>query len=124
MRPLLLALNVGEVAEVVEDVVVAIPLGLGPAARAAIQPSVRILNSEENYISITHWDKLLKSRRGCLEKLLPRESLKPRVKPKGLPSENPEAFRLSRGRSFSDNPKAFQQFVRLWFPRGAGTDLP
>ena len=78
------------------------------------------------------WDKLLKSRRGCLEKLHPRESLKPRdfpkanprAKPEGLPSENPEAFRLSRGRSFSDNPKAFQQFVRLWFPRGAGTDLP
>ena len=37
---------------------------------------------------------------------------------------NPEAFRLSRGGSFTDNPKAFQQFVRLWFPRGAGTDLP
>ena len=78
------------------------------------------------------WDKLLKSRRGCLEKLHPGESLKPRDFPKanaraqreGLPSENPEAFRLSRGRSFSDNPKAFQQFVRLWFPRGAGTDLP
>ena len=38
--------------------------------------------------------------------------------------ENPEAFRLSRGGSFTDNPKAFQQFVRLWFPRFAGTDLP
>ena len=61
---------------------------------------------------------------GCLEKLHPRESLKLRAKPEGLPSENPEAFRLSRGGSFTDNPKAFQQFVRLWFPRGAGTDLP
>ena len=44
--------------------------------------------------------------------------------PSGLPSENPEAFRLSRGVSSTDNPKAFEQFVRLWFPRGAGTDLP
>ena len=35
-----------------------------------------------------------------------------------------EAFRLSQGGSFTDNPKAFQQFVRLWFPIGAGTDLP
>ena len=75
-------------------------------------------------------------RRGFLEKLCARESLKPRdfpkanpkanpkAKPEGLPSENPEAFRLSRGRSFSDNSKAFQQFVGLWFPRDAGTDLP
>ena len=70
--------------------------------------------------------------RGDLEKVLPREDLKPRdvpkanlrAQPEGLPSENPEAFRLSRGRSFSDNPKAFQQFVRLWFSKGAGTDLP
>ena len=54
------------------------------------------------------WDKLLKGRRGCLLKLRPRESLKPRDF-----SDN-----------FSDDPKAFQQFVRLWFPRDAGTDLP
>ena len=40
------------------------------------------------------WNKQLKSRRGCLEKFCPRE--------------NPEAFRLSRGGSFTDNPKAFQ----------------
>ena len=48
------------------------------------------------------WDKLLKSRRGCLEKLRPRESLKPkdfpkanlRAKPEGLPSENPDTHPL------------------------------
>ena len=42
----------------------------------------------------------------------------------GFSKGKPKAFRLSRGGSFTDNPKAFQQFVRLWFPRGAGTDLP
>ena len=78
------------------------------------------------------WDKLLKSLGVVWKNFTQGRSLKPRdfpkanprAQPEGLPSENPEAFRLSRGRSFSDNPKAFQQFVRLWFPRGAGTDLP
>ena len=78
------------------------------------------------------WDKLLKSLGVVWKNFTQGRSLKPRdfpkanprAQPEGLPSENPEAFRLSRGGSFTDNPKAFQQFVRLWFPRGAGTDLP
>ena len=35
------------------------------------------------------WDKLLKSRRGCLEKLRPRESLKPRDFPEANPRAKP-----------------------------------
>ena len=74
------------------------------------------------------WDKLLKSLGVVWKNFTQGRSLKPwdfpKANPRAKPSENPEAFRLSRGRSFSDNPKAFQQFVRLWFPRGAGTDLP
>ena len=48
---------------------------------------------------------------------------------KTSPQGESEAEGFSRGIQallrvkFSDNPKAFQQFVRLWFSRGAGTDL-
>ena len=57
------------------------------------------------------WNKQLKNRRGCLEKLHPGESLKPRARPEGLPSENPEAFRLSRGGSFTDFSTVCQTLV-------------
>ena len=78
------------------------------------------------------WDKLLKSLGVVWKKFTKGRSLKsrdfpkanPRAQPEGLPSENPEALRLSRGGSFTDNHKAFQQFVRFWFPRGAGTNSP
>ena len=53
-------------------------------------------------------DKMLKSRRGCLEKLRPRESLEPRdflkanprTKPEGFPSENPRHSGSPEGEVF------------------------
>ena len=91
------------------------------------------------------WDRYWKSRRGYLEKVLPRENLKlrdvpkanPRAQPKGLPSEYPVAFRFSlEGTFFRFHPRLFQYlsdfcflevqghsplgvvWVRLWKSRG------
>ena len=51
-------------------------------------------------------------------------SLATLVQPKGLHSENPEAFRFpSRGNFFQISHKAFPQSVRLWFPISAIWDL-
>ena len=77
-------------------------------------------------------DKLLKSCRGCLEKLHPRESLKPRdfpkanprAQPEGLPSENPEAFRLSRGEVFQTTPRLFNSLSDFGFLEVQGQTCP
>ena len=67
--------------------------------------------------------------RGDLEKVLPREDLKPRDVPKANPRAQPEGLLskgisrgiqiLPRGNFFQISPKAFPQSVRLWFSRGA-----
>ena len=62
--------------------------------------------------------------RGDLEKVLPRENMKPRdvpkanqrAQPEGLPSEYPEAFRFSRGGTFSDITQGFSTICQT---RGA-----
>ena len=46
----------------------------------------------------------------------------PRAQPKCLYLEKPEAFKLSRGGCFFRQPQGFSTVVRLWVPRGAGTD--
>ena len=53
--------------------------------------------------------QIVEKPRGDLEKVLPREDLKPRVCLQILP----------RGNFFQVSPKAFPQSVRLWFSRGA-----
>ena len=62
--------------------------------------------------------------RGDLEKVLPREDLKPRDVPKanpraqlgGLPSEYPEAFRFSQGVTFFRyHPRFFHNLSDLRF---------
>ena len=69
---------------------------------------------------------------GCLEKLHPGEESEAMGFSEGKPEGAARGFAFGKSRgiqalprgSFTDNPKAFQQFVRLWFPRGAGTDSP
>ena len=60
---------------------------------------------------------------GCLEKLHPGEESEamgfskanPRAQPKGLPSENPEAFRLSRGEVLQTIPRLFNSLSDFGF---------
>ena len=64
---------------------------------------------------------IVENPRGNLERVRPRENLKPRdvpkanprVQPKGLPSEYPEAFRFSLGGTYQILPKAFPQSQTL-----------
>ena len=81
-----------------------------------------VVNSSQENV----WDKLLKSRRGCLEKLRPRESLKPRdfsklnprAKPKDLPSGSPE------GEVFQTTPRLLNCLSDFGFLKVQGQTCP
>ena len=73
--------------------------------------------------------QIVEKPRGDLEKVLPREDLKPRdvpkanprAQPEGLPSEYPEAFRFSRGGTFFRyHPRLFQYLSDFCFPEVQG----
>ena len=68
--------------------------------------------------------QIVEKPRGDLEKVLPREDLKPRdvpkanprAQPEGLPSEYPEAFRFSRGGTFFRyHPRLFHDLSDFGF---------
>ena len=68
--------------------------------------------------------QIVEKPRGDLEKVLPREDLKPRdvpkanprAQPEGLPSEYPEAFRFSRGGTFFRyHPRLFHNLSDFGF---------
>ena len=69
------------------------------------------------------WDKLLKSLGVVWKKFTKGRSLKPRdfpkanprAQPEGLPSENPEAFRLSRGEVLQTTPRLFNSLSDFGF---------
>ena len=64
--------------------------------------------------------QIVEKPRGNLEKVRPREDLKPsdvlKANPKGFPSEYPEAFRFSRGRTFFRyHPRLFHNLSDFGF---------
>ena len=78
-----------------------------------------ILHLLDLVVAVAHlqqvWDKLLKSRRGCLEKLHPGESLKPRDFPKANPRAQPRVcLRKILRHSGSSEGEVFQTIPRLF----------
>ena len=76
--------------------------------------------------------QIVEKPRGDLEKVLSREDLKPRdvpkanprAQPEGLPSENPEAFRLSRGEVLQTTPRLFNSLSDFGFLEVQGQTCP